>query len=180
MKRVLAAAALTAILLTTCATPAHTCTDLLGCLEIPSGSPVVIGIVYASAGSAAPLGLDSLEQVQLAIDEKDLLLNHKINLIREVTDCTPESAREAATRLARTSYLLAVIGPTCLSESYITDPILLDAGIAPLTPYCPDAYAAANFLFTTIEQTAVRGRDGMLNIPRTALREALDKLGDIP
>ncbi len=180
MKRVLAAAALTILALTACAAPAYTCTDPLGCLEIPSGSPVVIGIIYTSAGSAAPLGLDSLAQVENAIEEKDELLGHKIDLIREGTDCTPEGAREAATRLAGTSNLLAVIGPTCTSDATITDPILHDAGIAILTPYPPEAGIATNMLFTALEQTAVRSRGKTLYIPRTALREVIIDIEGIP
>jgi ABC-type branched-subunit amino acid transport system substrate-binding protein len=162
------------------AAPVYTCTDSLGCLEIPSGSPIVIGILYASAGGAAPLGLDALDQVEQVVAEKDPLLGHKIYLIRAATDCTPESARAAATLLAQTSNLLAVIGPTCLSEYYITDPILLDAGIVPLTPYRPNARASAELLLAAIEQTSVRGRNGTLYIPRMALREALEKTGNIP
>jgi ABC-type branched-subunit amino acid transport system substrate-binding protein len=118
--------------------------------------------------------------VEQVVAEKDPLLGHKIDLIRAATDCTPESARAAATLLARTLNLLAVIGPTCLSEYYITDPILLDAGIVPLTPYRPNAHASAELLLATLEQTAIHGRDGTLYIPRMALREALEKTGNIP
>jgi len=189
MRRVLAAAALTIFALSACAVPAYTCTDPLGCLEIPSGSPVVIGLLYTSEGPNASFGLDALEQVEQAIEAKEFLLGHEIDLIREGTDCTAEGDREAATRLARTSNLLAVIGPTCLSESEITYSILRNAGLAmepilwdatTLTPYRPNASAATDLLFTAIEQVAIRGRGGMLYIPRTALREALEKNGDIP
>jgi branched-chain amino acid transport system substrate-binding protein len=180
MKRVLAAAALIFLLLTACSAPAYTCTDPLGCLEIPSGSPVVIGILYTSVGDSAPLGLNMLEQVEQAVEKEGPLLDHEINLIREGMDCTPDDARQAATRLARTSNLLAVIGPSCSSESAVTDPILLDAGIAILTPYHPDVQTAVNLLFTAFEQTAVRSRGGTIYIPRTALRDALENIGNIP
>jgi branched-chain amino acid transport system substrate-binding protein len=179
MKRVLAAAMLMiTILLTACAAPAYTCTDPLGCLEIPSGSPVFIGLLYTSEGPDVPLGLVALKQVEQAIEERDLLLNHEIDLIREGTDCTPEGAREAATRLARTSDLVAVIGPTCTSDADIATSILSDAGIAILTPYLPDAHTATDLLFTAVEQTAVRGRGGTIYIPRTILRDALIKIGE--
>lgn len=175
MKRVFAAVALAGILLAACGAPAFNCTDPLGCLEIPSGSPVVIGILYTSEGPEASAGMDELAQVERIIVEKGLLLDHEIDLIREGTDCTPEGARIAALRLARTSNLLAAIGPTCAADAAIAGPILGDAGIATITPYPPDTASTVNKLFSAIEQVAIRGRGGTLYIPRTALREGWNK-----
>jgi ABC-type branched-subunit amino acid transport system substrate-binding protein len=188
MKRGFAIAALATLLLAACGAPTYTCTDPLGCLEIPPGSPVLIGVLYTDSGYAATVGLGALEGVERAVTEKGDLLGHSIELRLQATDCTPDSAREAATELARTPGLAAVIGPTCITDAFVANPILLDAGLTVVGPIFiadatladrPDAYFAANFLFSAIERTVFRS-SGTIYIPRLALREALKMVGDKP
>jgi ABC-type branched-subunit amino acid transport system substrate-binding protein len=100
------------LLLTTCSLSPYKCTDPLGCLEIPSGSPIVIGTILATNGRMGSIGNATLQAIQDTIENRTLL-GHPITLENQATECTPESAQTAATSLALDTNVLAVIGPTC-------------------------------------------------------------------
>jgi ABC-type branched-subunit amino acid transport system substrate-binding protein len=178
MKRLFAAnaALLTlSLLLVSCAAAPYECTDALGCLEIPTDSPVVIGTILATIGEQRPAGIESLQSVEKAVADKVELLGHPIQLLRFETDCTADNARVAATEFATTRDLSAVIGPTCTDEAIVAGPILLNAGIPLLSPVpnSAAAYELTNQIFTAIEQVAVQTPDKILYIPRQALLEEL-------
>jgi ABC-type branched-subunit amino acid transport system substrate-binding protein len=164
------------LLLDSCSATLYECTDPLGCLEIPPGSPLVIGAILATSGQNGPVGTESLQAVEKVVADKDILFGHTLKLYHYGTDCTAESARTAATEFATYQELSAVIGPSCIEEQDIVGPILLEAGIALLSPV-PDpatAFAMANQILAAIEQVAVRMPDETLYIPRQALFDALD------
>jgi ABC-type branched-subunit amino acid transport system substrate-binding protein len=164
------------VLLVSCAAAPYQCTDPLGCLEISPDSPLVIGAILATSGENGAAGAESLQMVEKAVAEKDVLLGHTIKLYHYGTDCTADSAREAATEFATYSELSAVLGPSCADETAIAGPVLLAAGIPLLSPV-PDpaaAYTMTNQVLAAIEQVAVRMPDETLYIPRLALFEALD------
>lgn len=163
------------LLMVSCAAPPYECTDPLGCLEIPPGSPVAIGTILATNGEMGPVGTESLQRVQKVLTEKDILLDHPIRLYRYGTDCTTDSARDAATEFATYPDLAAVIGPTCTDEAMIVIPIFLDAGI-PLVGPVPDAESAFEMterVLAAIGQVAIRMPDETLIIPRQALIDEL-------
>lgn len=166
------------LFLASCGGATYKCTDLMGCLEIPPGSPLVIGVILAHTGEYAISGTDILENVEQAIADKGDIFGHPIELIQHTTDCTPESAQIAALELATHSDLVAVIGPTCAAETEIAVPILINAGIAMLSP-TPDpvtAYDLTNQALYEIEQTAVLQQDQTLYIPRQALLETINPI----
>jgi ABC-type branched-subunit amino acid transport system substrate-binding protein len=176
-KRLTASAALLilTLLMVSCSAAPYECVDPLGCLEIPPGSPVVIGTILATIGEQIPAGTESLKRIQEAVADKDELLGHPIQLIRYGTDCTGGSAQIAATELATYPDLSVVIGPTCVGEEIVAGSILLNAGIPLLSPV-PDsatAYSLTNQVFAAIKQVAVQMQDKTLYIPRQALLVAL-------
>lgn len=179
MKRAFAAA-LIILMAAACSPQRYTCTDPLGCLEIPTGSPVVIGLLYTSIGPDSSTGLETLKQVEQAITDKGSLLGHPVDLVHEGSDCTSDGLREAAIRLTLTPDLLAVIIPTCDADTEKAVPVLEDAGFSILRPAPFDVYKAVDYLFTAIEKTAIHSQGRTLYIPRTGLREALDNFGDHP
>ncbi len=161
--------------LTACSAASYQCTDPLGCLEIPPGSPLVIGTLLASAGEQAADGEAALAAVQQALDETGELLGHPLEIDEWDTDCSVEDARRAATSLALSPDVAAVIGPTCARQYEEATSILGDAGLALLDP-APGPSAAAERtrgLLAAIEQVAVSDADGTLHIPRQSLLEAL-------
>lgn len=163
--------------LTACSAANYQCSDPLGCLEIPPGSPLVIGTILASSGPQAADGDASLLGVQQAVDETGELLGHPLELDQWSTDCSEKDARTSATSLALNPNVVAVIGPTCAGQVEVAAPILSDAGLALLNP-APGSASAADLtlsLLAAIEQVAVSDEDGTLHIPRQALLDALQE-----
>lgn len=162
--------------LAACNAAAYECTDPLGCLEIPPGSPLVIGTLLASAGEQAADGEAALFAIQQAMDETGELLGHPLELDQWDTDCSAKDARSGATNLAINPNVVAVFGPTCAGQYEVAAPILSDAGLALLDPTAgPAAAELTRSLLTAVEQVAVADKDGTLHIPRQALIQILEK-----
>jgi branched-chain amino acid transport system substrate-binding protein len=164
------------LLLASCGLLPYRCIDPLGCLEIPPGSPVVLGVLLASNGEPGPVGIACLESIEKVIAGQETILGHPILLERYATDGTPESARTEATDMATDPALLAVVGPSLRGEGVEATPILSGAGIVSLSPV-PDPTAAkrmAKQVIAAIVQVAIQKADKTLIIPRLALREALN------
>jgi branched-chain amino acid transport system substrate-binding protein len=166
---------ITSTLPVSCRSKSYECTDPLGCLEIPEGYPVVIGTLLATNGEQRPAGIEALQSVEKAIEDKSELLGHSIQLVQYGTDCTADSARSGATEFSNNNQISAVIGPTCTSEVAVADSILSNAGIPLLGPAENAATATTLIgqLFTALEQVAVQMPDHTLYIPRQALLIAL-------
>jgi ABC-type branched-subunit amino acid transport system substrate-binding protein len=165
----------TSLLLISCSMVSYKCIDPLGCAEIPTGSPVVIGVILATNGHLSPLGTACLDSIEEVIKDRQTILGHPLLLDSYATDGTPESARRAATDLATDPTLLAVIGPSLSEESLVVTPILTQAGIVSLSPVLDPAMARrmVEQVITSIAQVAIQKADKTLIIPRQALREAL-------
>ena len=157
------------LLITSCKPVAYECTDPLGCFEIPANEPVVIGALLTVYGRQGATGLQALEEIKSAVKEQDQILGHEIELAWQGDDCTSEGALHSATQLARTPDLLAIIGPTCPSETEIVLPIFESAGLPVLPPSITPTETFLRFV-SAIEQVAVQQPGGMLIIPVTALQ----------
>lgn len=167
---------LTIAMLVSCTPPPYTCLDPLGCLELQSGDPLVIGAILATSGSDGTSGLQALENIETAVADQDMLFGHSLKLYRFGTDCSPSSARQAATEFATYPELVAVLGPSCAEEQTVAESILFAAGIPLLGPI-PDPSRAVTLavkLLTAIEEVSVQGGQGVLIIPRQALFDALN------
>jgi len=160
-------------LLAACGPATYTCTDPLGCLEIPPDSPLVIGVLSTLSGENAPAGTKMLASVQSAVDETGLILSHEVDLVWQGTDCTAESAHLAAALLVQTPDLLAVIGPSCPADAPFMIPVFEDAGVAVLNPTA-GGNAAFRQLVSAIQEVAISQNNGTLNLPRAALQETLE------
>ena len=161
-----------------CSAAPYQCLDPLGCLEIPPGSPLVIGTLLASAGSQSLAGGETLLGIKKAIDDTGNFLGHPIELDEWDTDCSEKDARTGALNLAMNSSLVAVIGPTCTGQDSIAAPILNDVGVALLTPVpgSTSGTALTHRVLSAIEQVAYQDADGTLHLPRQALLDALEQI----
>lgn len=164
----------TNLFLPACSWSTYRCTDPLGCLEIPSGSPIVIGTILATNGKMGSIGNATLQSVQDTILNR-MVLGHPITLDSQATECTPDSALTAATSLALDTNVLAVIGPTCKEETPTTLPILNDAGIIQFSrvPDGGSAKTLTELVISTVITVAIQKPDGSLIIPRQAFQDAL-------
>jgi ABC-type branched-subunit amino acid transport system substrate-binding protein len=159
--------------LVACNAPVYSCTDPLGCLEIPPDSPLVIGVLTTLVSEGATAGTEMLASVQRASEEIGPILGHEVDLIWQGTDCSETSARLAAEQLVQTPDLLAVIGPSCPAEAPHAVPILEDAGIAVISPLDGHGDTSYEKLVSAVEMIALFAEDGTLILPRAALQEAL-------
>ncbi len=162
------------LLLTACSLSTYKCNDPLGCIEIPPGSPIVIGTIMATNGKMGSIGNATLQAIQETISNR-MLLGHTIILDNQATECTPDSARTAATSLALDTNVLAVIGPTCNEEAPITQLILNAAGIIQFSPVSDagSAKTMAELIISTVLSVAIQKPDGSLIIPRQTFQDAL-------
>ncbi len=90
------------------------CNDLLGCIEIPAGQPVVVGGLFARTGPDAAQGVDQARAAALAIADFDTVLGHEIELQEQ--DLSDMSCGVSATHLASLtsiSTLVGLVGPSC-------------------------------------------------------------------
>jgi len=109
--------------------------DELGVVTIPPGEPINIAFWGVLSGADASLGQDSLNGVQIAVDDRGgTLLEHPINLKTEDALCTPEGGATAAQKLAADSTLVGLVGSSCSDETVGGIKTLTDAGLTTISP----------------------------------------------
>jgi len=120
--------------LTACGGGSAACDDPLGCVTVAPGEPLTIAAMLTLSGSNAPLGLDALRGVELAIADRGQVANRNVNLIQEDELCSAEGGQAAADRLAQNENLAGVIGATCSSASQTAATTLSEAGMVMISP----------------------------------------------
>lgn len=106
----------------------YTCTDPLGCVDVPAGQPIHIAYAMVTSGADSTLGIDSRRGVEIAIEDKGQVLGHSIELTGEDTGCNAEGGQAAAQKLAADKTIVAIIGTSCSSEARVAAPILSEQG----------------------------------------------------
>jgi branched-chain amino acid transport system substrate-binding protein len=108
---------------------AFECADALGCVDIAPGDPIHLAWIQVMSGETAPLGIDNVRGIEIALDDRNnTLLGHPIELTGEDSLCTPEGG-EAASRVAADKSVVAIVGTSCSSEAIAAMPILSGAGL---------------------------------------------------
>jgi branched-chain amino acid transport system substrate-binding protein len=110
------------------------CTDEIGCVDVPAGDPVRIGYALVISGPNETLGVDSRRGVEIAIDHKEEVLGHPIELVGEDSLCSAEGGQTALTKLAADTSLIGVIGTNCSSAGEPASRIASDAGMVLISP----------------------------------------------
>ena len=106
------------------------CMDALGCVEIASDDPVVIGAMLSVSGATSFYGEDSLGGIELAVSGRDgMLLGREITLVVEDSLCSAEGGQAAAQRVAADETIVGVIGTTCSGAAQGAMPIISEAGM---------------------------------------------------
>jgi branched-chain amino acid transport system substrate-binding protein len=109
-----------------------------------SSGEIVVGVSAALAGEGiAPLGIDILRGVQLAVQARSPLsidgYDVPVSLITQDDECSPEGGQAAASRFVADERVAAVIGPMCSSGCRAAIPIFDAAGITTISPSCTNA-----------------------------------------
>lgn len=110
------------------------CMDAIGCVDIPLGEPIHIAYALTISGPDQSIGIDSLNGIEIAMEDKGQILGHEILLTGEDEGCTPEGGRIASTKIAADLEIIAVIGPSCSDAARTGVPVLSQAGLTIVSP----------------------------------------------
>ena len=157
---------LLAALTATCSKPppAFECQDKIGCVQIPAGQPIIIGVLQALSGKVEPLGQAQVRGIQLAIDKHGgKILNHPIVLHMEDTGCTPEGGANAALKIIADPQAVAILGTTCSGSGATAAHAMSNAGLTMIS-----GSNSAPFLTAIAGQKASQWNEGYF---RTSFNE---------
>jgi len=111
-----------------------TCSDPLGCVVYKPEEPIVLASALILSGPNASLGLDSQWGVELAIDFREELLGHEIELRPFDDGCYAEGGQLAAQQIISDPEIVAVVGTSCSGSGVPAAIILSDAGYVMVSP----------------------------------------------
>ncbi len=110
--------------------PRFQCSDSIGCIDVAPGEPIKIGVLQALSGKVAPLGLEQVRGIDLAIDKRHgKILGHAILLQTEDAGCTGEGGANAALKIIADPQTVAILGTTCSGEAATASKVMSDAGL---------------------------------------------------
>ncbi len=111
------------------------CVDEFGCLAIGPDEPVRIASMLATSGVFSAFGLESLQAVEIALDEVGRsMLGHSIELLETDSACNPESAVAAAQRILDEGQIVGIIGPSCSTAAQSALPLVSESGLLMISP----------------------------------------------
>ncbi|MGD8403518.1 MAG: branched-chain amino acid ABC transporter substrate-binding protein [Anaerolineales bacterium] len=122
------------VLLAACGGAAYECTDPLGCVDVAPGDPVRIASALVISGPNTDLGTDSQYGVEIAIDFKEELLGHPIELQAEDDGCSAEGGQTAGQKIVSDPSIVAVIGTSCSGAGVPMSKVISDAGYVMISP----------------------------------------------
>ncbi len=110
--------------------PPFECTDAIGCVEIPPGEPLKIGVLQALSGGATILGTTQSQTIELGIDQRGAqLFGHPIVLQIEDSGCTSEDGTVAALKVVIDPQVVAILGPSCSGAATTASKVASEAGL---------------------------------------------------
>ncbi|MHC1791379.1 branched-chain amino acid ABC transporter substrate-binding protein [Solidesulfovibrio sp.] len=111
--------------------PEKRCIDPLGCVEIPATGSIRLGVIQALTGKVAPLGLEQVRGLELALDRcGGKVLGHRVELVIEDSGCRPEGGANAALRLVSDPSVVAIFGTTCSGDAAAAAQVMTEAGLS--------------------------------------------------
>ncbi len=121
--------------LSACSPPEPVCDDPMGCIHVLPSESIQIGTLFASSGSAAPLGQDSLRAIELALDDRDgELRGRPLELVSADGGCSAESATDAIATLTTNPNLVGILGPTCATAAAAALPTVNNRRLVMMSP----------------------------------------------
>jgi branched-chain amino acid transport system substrate-binding protein len=108
-----------------------TCTDPLGCVEIPAKTPLKLGVIQSLSGKVGPLGQEQMRGLELALAHRGgKLLEREVSLQVEDTGCQPEGGANAALKIVADPGVVAIFGTTCSGDAATASEIMSKAGFS--------------------------------------------------
>jgi branched-chain amino acid transport system substrate-binding protein len=109
--------------------PDYKCQDALGCLVIPPGRPLLIGVEKATTGDEQLSSQAMIDGLKFAQTKRPAFMGHTIEFYFQDAPCSPQERMKAASLLASEPDLAAVFGPSCQANSILFAKLLTDAGL---------------------------------------------------
>lgn len=107
------------------------CTDELGCVDIPPGDPVRLGVIQALSGKIAVLGQEQMRGLELALNRQGgKIAGRDVTLVIEDTGCRPEGGANAALKIVSDPSVLAIFGTTCSGDAATAAQVMTQAGLS--------------------------------------------------
>ncbi len=110
------------------------CTDPLGCVEVAPDEPILLASSLVISGPNTELGLDSQYGVEIALDFREEVLGHTLELQPEDDGCNAEGGQTSATKIVSNPQIVAMIGTSCSGAGVPASEIISDAGYAMVSP----------------------------------------------
>jgi branched-chain amino acid transport system substrate-binding protein len=110
------------------------CEDELGCVEVAPGDPILLASSLVVSGPNTELGLDSQYGVELAMDFREEVLGHSLELQAEDDGCSAEGGQTSATKIVSNPEIVAMIGTSCSGAGVPASEIVSDAGYVMISP----------------------------------------------
>ena len=114
----------------------YQCDDVLGCVEVADGDPIIIASALVTSGPNQDLGIDSQRGVEIALEYKASLLGHPLKLQAEDGGCRIEEGQAAANKIISNEDIVAVVGHSCFNSCSPASLIYEDAGMTMISPSC--------------------------------------------
>jgi branched-chain amino acid transport system substrate-binding protein len=131
---IVALLAVAGIMLAACGGTAYECEDSLGCVSYAEGEPVRIASALVISGPNTDLGTDSQYGVEIAIDFKEEIMGHPIELQAEDDGCNAEGGQAAGQKIVSDPTIVAVIGTSCSGAGVPMAEVVSEAGYAMVSP----------------------------------------------
>lgn len=122
------------LVLVACGGETLECTDPLGCVEVAPDEPILLASSLVISGPNTELGLDSQHGVELALDFREEVLGHSLELQPEDDGCNAEGGQTSATKIVSNPQVVAMIGTSCSGAGVPASEIISDAGYAMVSP----------------------------------------------
>ena len=123
-----------ALALVACGGETLECTDPLGCVEIAPDDPILLSSSLVISGPNTELGLDSQHGVEIALDFREEVLGHPLELQPEDDGCNAEGGQTSATKIVSNPQIVAMIGTSCSGAGVPASEIISDAGYVMVSP----------------------------------------------
>ncbi len=125
---------LTNILLIACRGNSYKCEDPLGCVSYTYEEKIRIASVLAISGPDNESGIDSQHGVEIAIEFRDNIYGHSIELQEEDDGCNAGGGQIVGQKIVSDPTIVAVVGNSCSNDLISLMDIISEAGYSMISP----------------------------------------------
>ena len=97
------------------------CRDPAGCVVIGPDAPILIGVMLPLSGARRDLGIAAVHGIEIAVEHRQEIFGHPIEILAEDSVCEGEGALRTAEALIANPGLVSVVGSPCPGADY--DPV---------------------------------------------------------